>query len=901
MLTHFFAVVTRFIAGNLISAFSIQCALCRAAVPQTPSLIARMGANAPAAIPTLVRGCIQAYEKASQSRSKNHAIASSARQSIRSLASLSVREACRIRSLLERDGVMIDVQLEIAMKHDYLLALCLLADSLSLKDETSTQDIVIVPARYNVEEGSSCVKVRTMASHLMENSTLLTSTIAFLVDDFVTLVGDVTSRKLFTRLSFTLSAISWVFLRVPANNLLATMSAVQQDALLDSLEKMRRKCAKEDTAFLASDRFHRFYSLLISCHLSYCMSLCSSCMSTDSYRQKIMKSLQDTLQMNNSSRESETIVTSVQDSLYHNNPHELCSVLFRVLSTPERIKSELPAWFPISVTEKAIKTCQWLSTNSKGAFSVKSSDELHAQNQIYRALRSLRQNTMFSDQSEKDCTCLLHKIFTDESLSSSMLLCSAIPAFISLSMKLLHSRNPLKIPLVLPLQVQSLACDFLQTHLSPVISPPGACFLLMMLYSFEFLEEVPDTPFAVDLGEIPVREIYRLCLARSKPIMSQVASDKFLFFIKKMAPDVPFWNQAIAIRNQKDWGTSTKNELRNAIYLGLKQKEDDFSGLVTEKTFLIAAGCLSDADLVTTVVNVISSTEVKARPHYSYGVLCRDPLLVFKCASSVFKKRAFRRIVLFVLSRLLEVNERLTVLAMKDRYAEAEYISVRNCIVLQCLCQFLSAEAVADRCMLSTGLIRRLVASKEGLAAMIAKQVSDDAVVDRFFDTVPEAIDDWKAYSFILAERNTLTSMELLVVSSRVLRVVVYQGLRLELESQKLLRAVMAHLTACFPLVIGPVGVPVSITGEGSVADATKATRQASFRIIKTLSAVRGFQSELKNECITSLQKLAAICKAETPTTSVPSSVATRQKAILVEILEAIQETAESLGIGLQV
>ncbi len=872
---------------TLVTACSLQCALCRAAVPQTPSLIARMGANAPAAIPTLVRGCIRAYEKASQSRAKNHAIASSARQAIRSLASLSVREASRIRSLLERDGVMIDIQLELAVKHDPLLALCLLSDSLSSEEEKMLS---------NRTQGTNRVKMRTLACHLAENSTLLSSTIAYVVDDLVKLTTAETCRKSLTRLSFTLSALSWVLLRVPADNLLKVMDFPKQNSLLVSLVKIREQFLKIDAKNHASNPFDRCYSLVLCCSLSFAMIQCSSTMSNESNQQEAVDSLRDALHATSPSRLSEANAAALTNSLLYNNSHDLCSDIFHLLSAKEVMNPDVPSWFIDSVTEKSVKFCQWLSTNPERTFLEKSTDELQVETQIIKGLRFLQQSGVVSeDQVKSDCTRLLNIILTDESLSSSLIVCSAVPRFMRLSIKLIRSGNDLKIPIVLPLQVQSLVADFLQTHRYPALSPSVARFLLMVLYCLEYVEAVPNTPFGIDLGAIPIREIYGLCITNSKQNVSQETSVRLTCLIEKLAPEVPFWNQVIALQSRKGWESVGKAELRNAIQLSLKENGEVLCSSV-EKLFLMATGSLSDADLITSTVNGLLANRIKTHPHYSYAVLCRDPLLVLKVPFAVLRKSGFRRIALFVFCRLLEINDGLSQVMIKDNCSDDEYISARNCIVLQCLCQSFSTMAVAERCMVSTGLIRRLVSSQEGLAAMIIKQVSDNLALEYFCDTIPEAIDDWKACLYILAGRSSMTSVDLLIVSGRVLRVVLFQGLRLEVESQKLLRAVLGHLIACFPLVLGPVGVPVALIGEGNVADATKAAREASSRIIETVGKLKGFQHDLKNECTSSLQKLATLCKTETQT-SLPAA---RQNAILMETLEAIQQTAESLGIGLQ-
>jgi len=72
-----------------------------------------MGANSPASVVCLLRGCIVAHRQAQQHQSLS--VATTARKAILALGNLSAREASRIRTILRHDeDTLLDVQLELA-------------------------------------------------------------------------------------------------------------------------------------------------------------------------------------------------------------------------------------------------------------------------------------------------------------------------------------------------------------------------------------------------------------------------------------------------------------------------------------------------------------------------------------------------------------------------------------------------------------------------------------------------------------------------------------------------------------------------------------------------------------------------------------------------------------------
>jgi len=109
-------------------------ALCRASVHQTGNLISRLGANSPASVPSLLLGCIEAYSMSLEyhHRGKNDGLRSTiardsksnlscpivtaAKSAIVALARLSPRESYRVQNKLQSLGIMIDLQLKLALE-----------------------------------------------------------------------------------------------------------------------------------------------------------------------------------------------------------------------------------------------------------------------------------------------------------------------------------------------------------------------------------------------------------------------------------------------------------------------------------------------------------------------------------------------------------------------------------------------------------------------------------------------------------------------------------------------------------------------------------------------------------------------------------------------------------------
>ena len=259
-----------------------------------------------------------------------------------------------------------------------------------------------------------------------------------------------------------------------------------------------------------------------------------------------------------------------------------------------------------------------------------------------------------------------------------------------------------------------------------------------------------------------------------------------------------------------------------------------------ERAFVIASQKLSDADLFSATISTLVSNPRKPPLFFSFAALYKDPLIVLKCPINLFVRKGWRRLAVFVMSVLLEINEFVVSQSCPDKDAENEYIFARNAILMRNLVSIMSGEV--DRieeihCSLAVGLVRRIVAKKTGSPALLIKHQASENCIDWMVDNVPETIEDGQALASILSEQSSLTAAERLVAADGVLRSAIVHGHHHEDETLVLAHAAFSILISSFFLVLGPVGVPVStLVGEGNGTDSTHVARKAAFRLVQAMS-----------------------------------------------------------------
>jgi hypothetical protein len=255
-----------------------------------------------------------------------------------------------------------------------------------------------------------------------------------------------------------------------------------------------------------------------------------------------------------------------------------------------------------------------------------------------------------------------------------------------------------------------------------------------------------------------------------------------------------------------------------------------------------------------------------------------------------------------------------------------ELIDARNLLVLRSLVALMTTEYSAPSgsmrliaCPSTLGFIRRLIAMYPGLLAGMLKQGLGEVAIDWLVDWVPECAADSVSIINVLTERSALAAPERLVVADSALRVAVMRKSRawrslhpfLAFEdiltcvldgalandetTRQLVVASLSQLISSFFLVLGPVGVPVSsIIGPGH--DATKISRKAAFRMLKTMLRVQSFRTDVRNECCVAVQKLMGLCKGENIMGGLSGALASRQKKLIKELMEALTRANNAMG-----
>jgi hypothetical protein len=229
-----------------------------------------------------------------------------------------------------------------------------------------------------------------------------------------------------------------------------------------------------------------------------------------------------------------------------------------------------------------------------------------------------------------------------------------------------------------------------------------------------------------------------------------------------------------------------------------------------------------------------------------------------------------------------------------------QLIAARNAMVVRCLLVAMSGvegEVSGSYCSMTTSVIRSLVSGHHGLVALLIKQGLPEKALDWLVEFVPETMNDSRELLQMLSARSSLTTAERLVAADAVIRIAIVHGHINEVEAATMAYTALAQLIDSFFLVVGPVGVPVNaLLADDSGLDVTQISRNAAFRILRSLLRVRGRRTRLRQECGMALQKVATLCKGESAVAGVAGAVAGRRKIFLKEIFDAAMKAANAMG-----
>eukprot|EP00585_Thalassiosira_rotula_P019673 CAMPEP_0196195246 /NCGR_PEP_ID=MMETSP0912-20130531/473_1 /TAXON_ID=49265 /ORGANISM="Thalassiosira rotula, Strain GSO102" /LENGTH=371 /DNA_ID=CAMNT_0041467699 /DNA_START=119 /DNA_END=1234 /DNA_ORIENTATION=- len=333
----------------------------------------------------------------------------------------------------------------------------------------------------------------------------------------------------------------------------------------------------------------------------------------------------------------------------------------------------------------------------------------------------------------------------------------------------------------------------------------------------------------------------------------------------------------------------------------------DPSGLRAEKLFMICRSMYPCAEVDVAAVGAILAAGNFPPKYYSYVALCKDPLVLLKSSARVWKYRGMRCIMLRILQALMSANECIATQSPVAESIASEYLAARDIIIFRsivfaCTSAFItegrgSGEKLhARHCMMCVNMIRSITSKRRGVIAALIEQGLPDICIDWIVEFVPESISDALIIASLLSEKGSLTATERLTAASAGLRIAVAHSARGKLGAKMLVSASTAVLLDSFTLVIGPIGVPVSILREDNGEDVTNICREKMFRMITVLSTINPKNKYLKNEASITLSKIAALCKSENAVGGVSGVAASKRKILLKEIWDTCVHANTALG-----
>ena len=900
----------------------MQSALCRAAVPQTSDLIGSMGANCPAAVPCLLRGCLDVCRLVEKAACRNLKIETAVKKSIQALAKLSERETSRVRTVLRQQNALLDLQLELALGQDPVAAACLLIEHLSRDVIREQQD---VPSEKVALDGISRPRNAKLVRPIDDESqrisllTLLELDADLLHRVFRCLDRELSSQssqsKSWGRDCILLTAFAWLMFRVRLDELFKnsahgfkTLTPIIETvcSLADALNN-----DSEDQSTTKLDSHLDRPSSLILCAVVSTLAQ-TVAMDRDGGNPEIERctaSLRVLMGHKGVSLKTNALLARFASILQYKNVPALRDAIEDVLlqrpSAPDLpvFSQTTELWKRLSSGCESVMRHSGIDFDSVIDRCVNTESFVMDQAAMLELVR-LPQDAADSSQLSR-IRQTLKAILEDPRSSLSHLRSSILPAFIRKATSLLLLDAEPKVPIVLPLQIEKLALQIDLQRQHP-LGKLEAQFLLQFLYSFAFIEEEPASPFGVsDFRALPMREILILCDTAPMNCLSDALRSMLKHAVDQLCPEVLIQShryrlQVESRQNTASETTEVNSTKRKRLLLYVLRKsvskpEEDPLGLLAERSFILARAQLTDAALFTTVATTLMSKT----GYYSYSLLYRDPLVLLKCPTNIWARKGWRRIVITVLSSLLETNEVVTRHSSPLTDTRGEMLAVRDIIVVRCLITAMCTAPLDRYCTLASALVRRTVAKHPSLVGTLLKQGLTEASLDFLVQFVPEIMDH--SLETVLSDRSSLTMAERLVAADGVLRIAVAHGHRAVVDAKALAYAALAQLIASFFLVIGPVGVPVNALVSGSGLDATQTARRATFRMLKCLAKVDGYRTGLRNECLMALQKLAGLAKGESIISGLSNSVASRQKNLLKEILDAIFKANNAMGSGMQI
>ncbi|KAL7565042.1 hypothetical protein ACA910_020752 [Epithemia clementina (nom. ined.)] len=909
-------------------------ALCYAGQPQTPHLIRRLAVNCPAAIPCLVRGCLDSIARSSSSFATNNnnndesgtpshtSPATNARLklahvSILELSKLSDRERQRICSTLrvsidrapELSPVLLKLQLDMLLTHrDPVDLACFLIRHLPVLPfqhlpPSQNPDLVVEQPISDYSSISVADRKPSLAHHIAEKAATLIPLISDILLGGLTRI--VCSELVNGRQRFGKSCLllrSWLWLSLTQRT--ATFNPDKID-----------NGARSNILRLGSSLVTLLQNRESNCDDLYCMIL--PCLLLIAF---VLEQPDET----GESRHVEVknfwgVLNDLWGKATTPKARAFGSCIASTLLAEEapepHLRTFLLEW--LGADAELIASCRSRLLGDESHFRVWATTKLDLPSFVLSALEdktvqcdlsSLQMATTSSPRliTREKVKGLLRSILLNPGRAQAFKLLSenrTLDVLIRI-VSFLNDGEEVNFPVVMPLDIEMQAVAFMKKS-AITLDSESAVFLLQLVYCFAFRSAAPPSPFAFNPRSMPLRQVVgALCGPLREKISARIRS----FLLEQVETAVPeavelaryekrIFECSRILHTPMGFGTD-KECLMKLFHSSISNKTTDQSGSLAEQLFIQVLQRFSDQDLVSATASALLSEPTAPRLFITQAKLYEDPLAILKCSMTYYWTRpGVRRVVLFLLALLLNANSSILLsIELGDETAALELAAARDLLVVRCL--IASGLAGSRRCSATVGMVRWIVCSQEGLAASLYKQGLPPEELDWLIDNVPEMMKDPTAFADLFSDRISASPTERLAIADGVLRAVVLYGQRNGSHSEALVLGSLSQLVAGFFLVLGPLGVSVStlMSGNDSSVDATQLSKRSALRILKHLTGVRGYRTGLRNECVIALQKLHRLCKGEELVGGLPVAIGARQKGTLREIQDAIGKAMLSMG-----
>lgn len=845
-------------------------------------------------------------------------IAVTSRRGIENLANLSLRECSRVRAVLKRRDCLLDLQLALTLRQSPFEAACMLLEHLSPATSLSTShqshnDDNMELESSNVPNNDSELASRSLRRILEQDVQLFIKTIKGLVG-FLS-AKRLSSSKVFQGdIKIAFRALGLIFYRIgikshdeshatagrPESDRTEYETALDECAaeILEWVKALQQLISKDITMKSRLDTPFGLLVMIAFTQLSVVLRTRDGSVGSNSsmacLRQLLGSRISDycdafAARFAFSVRQCDCFLIDevVVETQYPSRPTrsgKQCMERLEIACefVASQMVGELEVLIDIGTTEQAFTA------------DPRSGIELVRAVQLNRYV--------YSDRAKQ----LLCFVLTNVTAGPSFLRSDMLHDFIDRAGVMLI-REDYKLPLISPIDIESQALR-LTFVLGAEPNNDMARFILCLLYCLTFTEATvkSQSPIAFDLRALPLRHIRSFIDSMSVKSMHSDFRNKVMDLLDTCCPEASTAQAYISATKEstmflQNQSATTKQNVKNQLLFLLRRSVDtpagDLSGRIAERVFVGTLRQLGEADLCTSVVSaILSETNLPAR-FFTYSSCCRDPLVLLKCPIPLWRREGFRRMVLFTLAKLIDVNNYILQQCAPSDESREELAAARDALMVRSLITVASSEP--GHCRMTLQLVRRTISKNQGLLALLFKQGLSNSIVDWLVEWVPEAIEDVVHFCGVLSDRCILTTAERLVVADGMLRIVIVHGHRHAQKATPLVYAALAQLVASFFLLVGPVGVPVNtLIGDGVGTDAAHISRIAAFRILNAMKKVSSYRSSLKNECFLALQKLAGLCKGEAMVSGLPMSIANRQKGFLKKLLDEINQTSVAMGCG---